>query len=347
MKVTFLGAAERVTGSCCLIETGSLKILIDCGMFQGGKEEEKLNYDDFTFNPSEIQYLLLTHAHIDHSGRIPLLVKRGFKGKIISTKATAELCKIMLPDSGHIQQMEAEWKNRKGQRAGKAPVEPLYTIEDATNSLAFFKPVDYNQAFSIGENVKVMFKDSGHILGSASIEMWIREGNEEIKLVFSGDLGNTDVPLMKDPTIIEDADYVFIESTYGNKLHNNTENKALVLLDIITDTVERGGNVVIPSFAIARAQEILYILNMLKEAKSSKLKEIPVYVDSPLAINATKIFESFSHLLDDETQSFIAAGDNPFDFPNLFFTLTTEESKAINERPGSSIIISASGMCDA
>jgi metallo-beta-lactamase family protein len=289
----------------------------------------------------------LTHAHIDHSGRIPLLVKRGFKGKIISSMPTAELCKIMLPDSGHIQEMEAEWHNRKGQRAGKPPVEPLYTTQDALDSLKFFNPVNYNELINIGDNISLKLRDAGHILGSATIEMWARENSEEFKIVFSGDLGNMNVPLMKDPTVIEDADYVILESTYGNRLHNDTQNKALVLLDIITDTVEKGGNIVIPSFAIARAQEILYIINMLKEAKSSKLRNIPVYVDSPLAVNATKIFENFSSQLDEETQSFIKAGDDPFDFPNLLFTSTTEESKAINSNKGSSIIISASGMCDA
>lgn len=347
MRITFLGAAERVTGSCYLLETDNIKILVDCGMFQGGKEEERMNFEDFKFNPAEIQYLILTHAHIDHSGRIPLLVKKGFKGKIISSRPTAELCKIMLPDSGHIQEMETEWHNRKRQRAGKPPIEPLYTTNDAIESINYFNPINYNELLNIGDDISIRLRDAGHILGSANIEMWIRENSEQFKIVFSGDLGNMNVPLMKDPTIIEDADYVVLESTYGNRLHNDTKNKALVLLDIITDTVERGGNVVIPSFAIARAQEILYILNMLKEAKSSKLKNVPVYVDSPLAINATKIFESFSSQLDDETQSFIKAGDNPFDFPNLFFTTTADESKAINASSGSSIIISASGMCDA
>lgn len=347
MKVTFLGAAGTVTGSCYLLESEDMKFLVDCGMFQGGNEEEAMNFEEFRFDPAEIQYLLLTHAHIDHSGRIPLLVKRGFKGKIIASRPTVELCKVMLPDSGHIQEMEADWQNRKRQRAGKKPVEPLYTTKDAYDSLNYFMPVDYNEFISLGNNISVRFQDAGHILGSAIIEVWVREKSGEFKVVFSGDLGNKDVPLMKDPAIIESADYVIMESTYGNRLHNDTKNKALVLLDIITDTVEKGGNVVIPSFAIARAQEILYILNMLKEAKSSKLRNIPVYVDSPLSISATKIFESFSSQLDDETQSFIKAGDNPFDFPNLFFTSTVEESKAINSYPGSSIIISASGMCDA
>ena len=347
MRITFLGAAETVTGSCYLIEADNIKILVDCGMFQGGKEEERLNYEGFNFNPSEIQYLLLTHAHIDHSGRIPLLVKRGFKGKIICSQPTAELCKIMLPDSGHIQEMEAEWINRKGLRAGKPPVEPLYTVNDAIRSLNFFNTINYKEILSISSNISVRFQDAGHILGSALIEIWIKENGEEVKIVFSGDLGNKDVPLMKNPTIIKDADYVILESTYGNRTHIDTQNKTLVLLDIITDTIEKGGNVVIPSFAVARAQEILYILNMLKESKSLKLKHVPVYVDSPLAINATKIFEAYSSHLDEETQSFIKAGDNPFDFPNLFFTVTAEESKAINASSESSIIISASGMCDA
>ncbi|MGE5633291.1 MAG: MBL fold metallo-hydrolase RNA specificity domain-containing protein [Caulobacteraceae bacterium] len=347
MRLSFLGAAETVTGSCYLLNFDNMKVLVDCGMYQGGSEADDLNFEEFRFNPAEIDYLLLTHAHIDHSGRIPQLVKRGFKGKIITSRPTCELCKIMLPDSAHIQEMETEWQNRKRQRAGKPPVEALYTLKDASDSLNFFKPVDYNEIVGLSPSVRIRFRDAGHILGSSSIEMWVNENSKEFKVVFSGDLGNINIPIMKDPTVIEDADYVIVESTYGNRLHKDTQNKALVLLDIINDTVEKGGNVVIPSFAIERTQEILYMLNMLKEAKFSKLRDIPVYVDSPLAINATKIFEDFSSYLDEEAQSFISAGDDPFSFPNLFFTQTADESKAINTSEGSSIILSASGMCEA
>lgn len=347
MKLTFCGAAGTVTGSCHLLEIEDLKILLDCGMFQGGSEADEMNYEQFSFNPSDIDILILSHAHIDHSGRIPQLVKRGFKGKIITSAPTLELCKIMLPDSAFIQESEAEWRNRKRQRAGKNTVEPLYTVKDAEASLELFSPVEYNKLINISPTVTIRIKDAGHILGSAMVEMWIREKGEEFKLVYSGDLGNKDVPIMNDPTVIENADYVIMESTYGDRTHKDTQNKTLALLDIITDTIERGGNVVIPSFAVERTQEILYVLNMLKESKSSKIKNVPVYVDSPLAINATRIFQSFLPYMDAETQSFIKEGDNPFDFPNLIFTQTAEESKAINSMEGSSIIISASGMCEA
>ena len=347
MKLTFCGAAGTVTGSCHLLEIENKKILLDAGMFQGGSEADEMNYEQFRFNPSEIDMLILSHAHIDHSGRIPQLVKRGFKGKIITSAPTHQLCKIMLLDSAFIQESEAEWQNRKRLRAGKGTVEPLYTVRDAEAALELFQPVEYNKILNLGADITVRFKDAGHILGSSIIELWIREKGEEFKLVFSGDLGNKDVPIMNDPTIIDDADYVIMESTYGDRLHKDTQNKNLALLDIITDTIERNGNVVIPSFAIERTQEILYVLNMLKEAKNSKLRNIPVYVDSPLAINATKIFQSFLPYMDGDAQKFIKRGDNPFDFPNLIFTPTADESKAINSMNGSSIIISASGMCEA
>jgi metallo-beta-lactamase family protein len=347
MKLTFCGAAGTVTGSCFLLEIENKKILVDCGMFQGGSEADEMNLEQFIFSPLEIDMLLLTHAHIDHSGRIPQLVKRGFKGKIITTSPTFELCKIMLPDSAFIQESEAEWKSRKRQRSGKKIVEPMYTVKDAEASLKLFQPVEYDKIITLDSNVTVRFKDAGHILGSAMIEVWIREKGEEFKIVFSGDIGNKDVPIMHDPTIIEDADYVVMESTYGDRLHKDTQNKALALLDIITETIERNGNIVIPSFAIERTQEILYVLNMLKNSKNTKLRNVPVYVDSPLAINATRIFQSFLPYMDEEAQSFIKDGDNPFEFSNLIFTQTADESKSINFMTGSSIIISASGMCEA
>ncbi len=347
MKITFLGAAETVTGSCYLCEFENTKILVDCGMFQGGSEAEERNYKDFDFNPADIEFLLLTHAHIDHSGRIPQLVSRGFKGKIITTTATMDLCNIMLPDSAYIQEMETEWTNRKRQRAGRSTIEPIYTVKDANESLKFFTGVKYNELVNLNSDITVRFRNAGHILGSAIIELWIREKGEEFKIVFSGDLGNKDAPLMQNYSIIEDADYVVVESTYGNRKHKDTENKALLLLDIILDTIEHGGNVVIPSFAVERTQEILYELNMIKENKYSKIRNVPVYVDSPLAINATKIFENNIDYLDEDSIDLIKSGDNPFDFPNLKFTETAEESREINFSKESCIIISASGMCDA
>lgn len=347
MRISFLGAAEMVTGSCYLLEVENIKFLVDCGLFQGGREADDLNFREFDFNPAEIDYLILTHAHIDHSGRIPLLVKGGFRGKIITTIPTARLCNIMLPDSAYIQEMENEWVNRKRARAGKPPVEPLYTVQDAMNSLNYFSPVDYNEIITPASCISVRFRDAGHILGSAITEIWIRDNGDEFKIVFSGDLGNKNVPLMKSPTIIEDADYLVLESTYGNRLHKNIKGKALLLLDIIMDAVERGGNVVIPSFAIERTQEILFELNQLKESETVKIKDIPVYVDSPLAIRATKIFQENIKYLNEETQLLFAEGDDPFNFPNLHFTATPEESREINTNTTSKIIISASGMCEA
>lgn len=347
MKISFYGAAETVTGSCYLLETKNYKILIDCGMFQGDAESEILNREAFIFNPSEIDYLLLTHAHIDHSGRIPLLIKRGFKGKVICTKATMELCEIMLPDSGFIQEMEVEWINRKSLRAGKPIIEPLYNVKDAQNSLKYFEAFPYNTLINLNEEVQIRFNNAGHILGAAIIEVYVKEKDKTTKIVFSGDLGNKDIPIMQDPSIIAESDYLILESTYGNKNHKDIRNTTLFLLDIITDTIEKGGNIVIPSFAVGRTQEILYMLNILKESKFSKIKEIPVFIDSPLAINATKVFENNFDLFDDETKELIQSGDHPFDFPNLILTETAEESKAINFHEGSSIIVSASGMCEA
>lgn len=347
MRLTFLGAAETVTGSCYLCETGNLKLLVDFGMFQGGSEADDMNHSDFPFNPADIDYVLLTHAHIDHSGRIPLLIKRGFNGRIITTKATKDLCGIMLPDSAFIQETETEWINRKRQRAGKPLIEPLYTSTDAQEALKHLEGTDYNQVINLNSNITVRFRDAGHILGSSILEMWVRENNEEFKMVFSGDLGSKNSPLLNHPTLIEDADFVVMESTYGNRLHKELDNKVLHLLDIILETVEKKGNVVIPAFAIERTQELLYELNQLKEVKDSRIKGIPVFVDSPLAINATKIFERNMSYLNEDTVNLINSGDNPFAFPNLIFTETSDESKAINFEQQSCIIISASGMCDA
>ncbi|OGO78767.1 MAG: MBL fold hydrolase [Clostridiales bacterium GWB2_37_7] len=347
MRLTFLGAAEMVTGSCYLCEVGDTKLLVDFGMFQGGSAADDLNFNAFSFNPADIDYLVLTHAHIDHSGRIPQLVRRGFKGRIITTSATKDLCNIMLPDSGFIQETETEWINKKRQRAGKSLVEPLYTSVDAQDSLKYFEGIGYDQLLTLNDNITICLKNAGHILGSSILEMWVKENNEEFKIVFSGDLGSKNSQLLDHPAIIEEADFVVMESTYGNRLHHDTKNKALQLLEIILETVENKGNVVIPSFAVERTQEILYELNMLKEAKTSKLKDIPVFVDSPLAINATKIFERNADYLNEDTVNLFQSGDNPFEFPNLIFTETADESRAINFEQRSCIIISASGMCDA
>jgi metallo-beta-lactamase family protein len=350
MRITFLGAAKMVTGSCYLVETKCYKFLIDCGMFQGRSKEEALNEAPFPFNPSELDFVLLSHAHIDHSGRIPKLFLDGFKGSVITTKASADLCSIMLPDAGHIQEFENEWTNRKRLRAGKPPVQPLYTYQDAVDCLKFFQGVRYDEVVEINESIAVRFNDAGHILGSSIIEIWVKEENERTKIVFSGDLGNKGMPILRDPAIIESADYLIIESTYGNRLHIEKKNKVERFIDIILETVEKGGNIIIPSFAVGRTQEIIYELNKQREkfqGKYEKLLNIPVFVDSPLAISATEVFRKNLDCYDEEAREYIENGDNPLDFPGLEFSRTSDESKALNERKDSIIVISASGMCEA
>jgi metallo-beta-lactamase family protein len=350
MKITFLGAAKTVTGSCFHIETDTCNFLVDCGMFQGSNADEAHNHDPFPFNPAELDFMILTHAHVDHSGRIPKLYIDGFKGRIYATKATAELCAIMLPDSGHIQEFENEWVNRKRERAGLPPVKPLYTTQDAIDCIKLFYSVHYFEEVRINDQIRVRFNDAGHILGSSIVEIWVKEDGREIKLVFSGDLGNKNMPILRDPSIIDSADYLFIESTYGNRKHLNVENRIDKFVEIITSTVEKGGNVIIPSFAVGRTQEILYELFKQREKygdKLTKLLQIPVYVDSPLAVSATKVFRNNLDCYDEEAREYIENGDNPLDFPGLQFTQSADESKALNERKDSLIILSASGMCEA
>ncbi len=350
MKIKFLGGSKTVTGSCHRIITEKQKFLLDCGQFQGGKTIEKMNYLPFDFDPSEIDYLFLSHAHIDHSGRIPLLVKRGFKGKIYCTKATYDLANIMLQDSGYIHEKEAEWENRKRARAGKESVQPLYTYDDAVNAMKFFEPVLYDQMITVSDSIRVRFKDAGHILGSAIVELWITEGDITSKVVFSGDLGMKNKPILRDPSVISEADYLIMETTYGNRLHEEAGSRIDILMDIILRTTGRGGTVVIPSFAVGRTQEIIYELNKFYEHNKEYQKvldDIHVYVDSPLATSATEIFEGNAQVFDEDTKKYILSGDNPLDFKNLHFTRSTEESIALNNDPKPKIIISASGMCDA
>lgn len=349
MDIKFYGAAEMVTGSNHLIETENHKILVDCGMFQGSKELEKLNFDDFPYNPEDIDFLFLTHAHIDHSGRIPKLVKDGFKGRIITTNASYDLCKIMLKDSAKIQESDVKWENRKRQRAGRTLVEPLYTMDDAENSLKYFEPYFYNQKIKINNKVEFRFRDAGHILGSAIIELWIKEKEGEIKIVFSGDLGMPNRPIIRDPEYIEEADYLVIESTYGNKLHDSYEDSSEKLIEIINKTAVRGGSVIIPSFAVGRTQELIYKLNKYYDYNEDldESMKIPVYVDSPMAIEATKAFKRNSSSFDNEARDLVLKGDNPFQFPNLRYTKTTEESIQLNKFKFPKVIISSSGMATA
>lgn len=354
MKITFLGATKTVTGSNFLVEAAGKKFLVDCGMYQGHGDIEEKNYDDFLFNISEIDFMLLTHAHIDHSGRIPKLYKQGYKNPIYAQKATCDLCSIMLPDSGHIQEMECEWKNKKRARQGKNVLEPMYTAQDAIDSLEIFKPVQYDEVIEVDENIKVRFNDAGHMLGSSIIEIWANENGKETKAVFTGDLGNNDIPLLASPTMIESADYLVMESTYGNRLHMKNDDKANLFLDIVYETLEKNGTVVIPTFAVGRTQEILYELNKIKEntqdpefmKKYEKLMHAPVFVDSPLAVSATEIFRKNTDLFDFEVKEEMEKGDHPLEFPGLQFTQTVEESKALNASTTPSIILSASGMCE-
>lgn len=352
MKISFFGAAKIVTGSNFLIETKNTKFLIDCGMFQGSKSINRMNYEPFRFNPSEIDFMVLSHAHIDHSGRIPKLIKKGFKGDIYSTKATVDLCSIMLPDSGHIQEMENEWDNQKRRRSGEELREPLYTMKEAEESLRYFKPVHYDQKIELNEEITLRFRDAGHILGSSIIELWIKEEEgKETKLVFSGDLGRRDRPILRDPYLIAEADYLMVESTYGNRLHPPSEDDAKELISIINATVKRGGNIVIPSFAVERAQDIIYELNKYYteyiKNKDQDFLNVPVYVDSPLTASATEIFLRNPDCFDQDTLNLIKIGNNPLDFHNLKFTKTVEESKQLNLSRESKVIISASGMCTA
>lgn len=350
MKITFLGAAQTVTGSCYLVETEETSFLVDSGLFQGSAREEQLNKSPFPFEMEDIDFVLLTHAHIDHSGRIPKLYTNGYRGPIYATTATVDLCKIMLPDSGHIQETEQEWQNRKARRAGRSEESPLYTMEDAIKSCNLFNAYKYDVSFHPTPDIRVMFRDAGHILGSAVLEIWIKEDGQTSKIVFTGDLGNNDMPILRDPAIIDGADYLVIESTYGDRKHRKATDEVERFVNIITETIDGGGNVVIPSFAVGRTQEIIYELFRQEEkfrSRREKFLRTPVYIDSPLATSATEVFRRNTDCYDEETRRYIANGKNPLDFPDLHFTQSVEESKWLNEDTNSKIIISASGMCEA
>lgn len=350
MKIKFCGASSGVTGSCHLLTTENHKVLLDCGQFQGGKAQEALNYEPFPFDPKEVECVILSHAHIDHCGRIPLLVKRGFTGKIYCTDATADLLDVMLKDSGFIHEKDAEWKSKRAARAGKPPVEPLYTYEDAVRALEYVVPVLYDQQIEINDHMKIVFNDAGHILGSAITELWVEEDGRESKIVFSGDLGMMNRPILRDPTIIKKADYVIMETTYGNRNHPANSTSIKELLDIVLKTTRRGGTVVIPSFAVGRTQELIYEFNKFYEEHSEykeEMDQLMVYVDSPMATTATEVFRKNAQVFDEETRDYILRGDNPLDFKNLKFTRSTAESQALNLDRNPKVIISASGMCEA
>ncbi len=346
MKLTFIGAAHEVTGSCHCLEACGKIVLVDFGMEQG--KDIYVN-EDLPVNPSDVDYVLLTHAHIDHSGMLPLLYKRGFRGQIYATEATVQLCRILLKDSAHIQENEAEWKNRKNKRSNKELVEPIYTLADAEGVLSHFISCAYEEVIEIAQGLRIRMRDVGHLLGSASIEVWMTEGDITKKIVFSGDIGNTDQPLIKDPQYVTDADYVVMESTYGNRSHDVPGEYHEELKAVLRDTLMRGGNLVIPSFAVGRTQEILYFLRQLKVNRELPgFEHVEVWVDSPLAIEATNIFMANVYdCFDEEAMELVRQGINPIVFPGLKLSVTSEQSRAINADPKPKVILSASGMCDA
>ena len=346
MKLSFFGADQCVTGSCHCLEVNGKRILVDCGLQQG---RDEVSNAEFPFAANAIDVVLVTHAHIDHSGRIPMLIKQGFQGRILTTRLTADLLDIMLLDSAHIQEQDAEWKNRKGERSGAPHVDPLYTIEDASRVREFMTTCEYGEKVELCEGVTVEFVDAGHLLGSASIIVDATEGGVTKRLVFSGDLGNINQPIIRDPVHIHGADYVVMESTYGDRNHTEVWSYTDDLAQIIDETIARGGNVVIPSFAVGRTQELLYFIREIKDQGLVKSNpDFPVYIDSPLAKKATTIFTGNLHgYLDEDALALVQDGTHMFNFTNLRMTETSEESKALNEDHTPKVIISASGMCDA
>ena len=347
MKITFIGADHEVTGSCHFLEACGKNILVDYGMEQGINVFENA---DLPVQESLIDYVFLTHAHVDHSGLLPLLYARGFRGQIFATDATVDLCSIMLRDCAHIQMTEAEWRNRKGQRSNREVVEPLYTMEDADGAIKRLVPIHYDEKVEICPGLEIRFTDIGHLLGSASIEVWITEGDVSRKVVFSGDIGNVGQPLIKEPKPTKDADYVIMESTYGDRLHaEETPDYVSEFVKVIQETFDRGGNVVIPSFAVGRTQEILYFIRQIKEKKLiERHEDFPVYVDSPLAVEATGIFtKNKMDCFNEDALELIRKGINPITFPGLNLAITSDESKQINFENTPKVIISASGMCEA
>lgn len=352
MKISFLGANRLVSGSCYLIQTKYKKFLIDCGLFRGDESISRLNYLPFSFRPEEIDFIILTHAHIDHCGRIPQLYKEGFQGHVYCTKSTMELCSVMLPDSGQIQEEDAEEENQRRLRSGESFIDPLYSIEDALDTLLLFRAVPYQYKIRIDENISFRFQDAGHVLGSASIELWIKEQGKECKWLFSGDIGRKNKPFLKNPQRIKEADYVVIESTYGARKHHSYRREVKKFFSIIDKTLKRGGDVIIPAFALQRTQDILYELsqyyNQIKplKGKDKRLKKLRFYLDSPLAIAATKIYRNNPQDFALKNLKIMEHSNQLLDFQSLRMTHTPKASKRISRSKRSKIIISAGGMCD-
>lgn len=345
MRLRFLGAAGTVTGSSFLIECGHTRVMVDCGMFQGPRAIRERNYQKFSIDPALVDFLLLTHAHIDHSGLIPKFIKHGFKGKVYATEATVDLCEVMLPDSGYIQEMEVERLNRKNSRAGRPLVSAIYTADDARESLRRFHKAAYDQIINLTPDIQVRFLNAGHILGSAILEVWIRDGLKQTKLVFTGDLGSDGKPYIEDPASVDDADCIVMESTYGGRVHRDTGNRLELLYKVLWETYRKGGNLVIPAFAVERTQDLLYDINLL--VREGRFPPIDVYIDSPMAIAATEIFKTHQDSFDAETKEMIRQDRNPLAMPNLKYSRTMEESVALNKIKSGAVILSASGMCDA
>ncbi|MCJ7552349.1 MAG: MBL fold metallo-hydrolase [Ignavibacteriaceae bacterium] len=346
MKIQFIGGARTVTGSQHLLHINGKKILLECGLFQGKRSETYDKNKNFTFNPEEIDVMLLSHAHIDHSGNIPNLVKNGFKGNIYATSATVDLCQIMLRDSAHLQEKDVEWVNKKRKKKGELPVEPLYLLDDVEQAMTQFVGVQYNRTIDLFPGIRFTFRDAGHILGSAGVSLEIEEaGGKKIHLGFSGDIGRPDAPVIKSPDVLRDLDVLIMESTYGNRLHSPAEEVEEDFASTIGEVIERGGKIIIPAFAVGRTQTIVYMLHKLFD--QNRIPAVPIYVDSPLAVNATNVFRSHPECLDRETyRIFLQDGEDPFGFSRLKYIKKTEESKELNEKSGPMIIISASGMAE-
>lgn len=345
MKIEFSGGSGTVTGSSHLLKVNGKNVLLDCGLYQG-KDEKTRGNEVFPFIPSKIDYIVLSHAHIDHSGRIPLLYKRGFRGKIFLTPPTKDLARILLLDSAHIHEQDAEWENKKRERKDLNPVEPLYDLEDAEKSIGCFKAVEFNTPHTIFEGFTINFREAGHMLGAAITEIFINEKGKEYKIVYSGDLGNKNIPLITDPETIDETDFLIMETTYGNRLHPDSSKEHEELLKIINDTYKRGGNTIIPSFAVGRTQELIYILNEFMEDGRLE-KGVKIYIDSPLASKSTDIFKKNKEYFDKESHNKMKKGDNVLDFPNLYFTESVEDSIILNKTKRGAVIISASGMATA
>lgn len=347
MRIQFLGAARTVTGSCFLVETAKSRFLVDCGMFQGSKALKEYNYGEFAFPVKDVDFVLLTHAHVDHCGLLPKLYKKGYKGPTYCTVPTRELCQVVLPDSGYIQEGEIERKNRKLARNGEPLLEPIYTAQDARDCIQYFEGVHFNQEIQPAKDVRVVFREAGHILGAAILEVFIWEKGKETKLVFSGDIGNNDQAIVNDPAKLGEADYVIMESTYGNRLHIHFDDRIQLLAAAVKDTLSRGGNLVIPSFAVERTQDMIYTLKILMD--DGVIPKADIYIDSPMAVEATRIFMEHPECFDDEATAEMegAHAASLFEDKNIHYAKSMEESIAINQIKSGAIILSASGMCEA